>query len=93
VRFVADFDQPGLALGSLLAERFGATPWRMTDDIYRGAVRSDLPSLTARVTDPEWAPGLGAAMAKAGRAVPVEQVLDELLGALELELRGAIASA
>jgi uncharacterized protein (TIGR02679 family) len=93
VRFVADFDQPGLALGSLLARRFGATPWRMTADVYRGAVRSDLPPLAARATDPEWAPELGTAMAHAGRAVPVEQVLAELLEALALDLRGPGAPA
>jgi hypothetical protein len=89
VRFVADFDQRGLALGSLLARRFGATPVRMTADVYRGAVRSDLPPLAGRIADPEWAPDLGTAMADEGHAVPVEQVLDELLGALELEIAGA----
>ena len=93
VRFVADFDGPGLALGSLLARRFGATSWRMTPEVYRDAVRSDLPSLAARVTDPDWAPGLGTAMAQAGRAVPVEQVLDELLAALALDVSGAAAPA
>ena len=61
--------------------------------MYGDAVRSDLPSLAARVTDPDWAPGLGTAMAQAGRAVPVEQVLDELLAALALDVSGATAPA
>ncbi len=91
VRFVVDFDQPGLALGSLLARRFGATPWRMAADDYRASVRSDLPQLAGRAPEPEWAPGLGAAMTQAGRAVPVEQVLDELMAALEAEVgRGGV---
>jgi uncharacterized protein (TIGR02679 family) len=93
VRFATDFDQPGLALGSLLARRFGATPWRMSADVYRGSVRSDLPVLTGRVTDPEWAPELGTAMAQAGRAVPVEQVLAELLGALAAEVAGTATAS
>jgi uncharacterized protein (TIGR02679 family) len=93
VRFVTDFDQPGLALGSLLARRFGATPWRMTADIYQRAVRSDLPPLAGRVADPEWAPELGTAMAHSGHAVPVEQVLEDLLGALATEVEGAGALA
>jgi hypothetical protein len=61
----------------------------MTADVYRGAVRSDLPPLAGRIADPEWAPDLGTAMADEGHAVTVEQVLDELLGALELEIAGA----
>jgi uncharacterized protein (TIGR02679 family) len=89
VRFVADFDPSGLALGSLLARRFGATPCRMTTDVYAGAVRSDLPALAGRVTDPEWAPELGTEMAHAGHAVPVEQVLEDLLAALDGETAGA----
>jgi uncharacterized protein (TIGR02679 family) len=92
VRFVVDFDRLGLALGSLLARRLGATPWWMTAASYRSAVRSDLPALAGRVTDPDWAPELGAAMAHAGRAVPVEQVLEELIATLELEVAGTGAA-
>ena len=61
----------------------------MTADAYERAVRSDLPPLTGRVPDPEWAPELGTAMAHAGHAVPVEQVLDDLLAGLALEVRSA----
>jgi hypothetical protein len=91
VRFVADFDQPGLALGTLLALRFGAAPWRMTADVYRGTVRSGLPLLAGRVTDPEWAPELGTAMAQAGLAVPVEQLLEDLVEELAAEVGGTPA--
>jgi uncharacterized protein (TIGR02679 family) len=86
VRFVTGFDQPGLALGTLLVERFGATPWRMTAAAYRSAVRSDLPPLGGRVDGPAWSSELGVAMAQAGRALPLEQVLDEVLATLDLEV-------
>jgi hypothetical protein len=58
----------------------------MSAEVYRAAARSDLPPLTSRAADPDWAPELGTAMTQAGRALPVEQVLDELLAALELEV-------
>jgi hypothetical protein len=86
VRFVTGFDQPGLALGTLLVERFGATPWRMTAAAYRSAVRADLPPLAGRVDGPAWATELGTAMTQAGRALPLEQVLDEVLATLDLEV-------
>jgi uncharacterized protein (TIGR02679 family) len=89
VRFTTGFDHPGLAVGTLLAELFGAAPWRMSARVYRAAARSDLPPLTGRVPEPEWAGDLPAAMTLAGRAVPVEQVLDELLDALAADL-GAV---
>jgi uncharacterized protein (TIGR02679 family) len=86
LRFLTDFDQTGLALGTQLAERFGATPWRMTAQVYRRSVRSDMPPLGARLPEVPWAPELPAAMTQAGRSVPVEQLLDEVLADLGAEL-------
>ncbi len=88
LRFVTDFDGPGLALGTLLAERFGARAWRMSVADYRAAARSDLPPVTGRVASPPWAGELAAAMTQAGRAVPAEQVLGEILESLAQELPG-----
>jgi uncharacterized protein (TIGR02679 family) len=89
LRFVTDFDGPGLALGALLAQCFGAQAWRMSAGDYRAAARSDLPPVTGRVASPTWAPELAAAMTQAGRAVPAEQVLGEILESLAEELRGS----
>jgi uncharacterized protein (TIGR02679 family) len=89
LRFTTGFDQPGLTVGALLAQRFGATPWRMTPQVYLAAARSDLPPLTGRVAEPGWDGDLVTAMARAGRAVPAEQVLDELLEALAADMRDA----
>ncbi len=86
LRFLTDFDQPGICLGSELVERFDASPWRMSVEIYQASVRSDLPPLGGRVGDVPWAPGLAAAMNQAGRAVPVEQLLDDVLAELDGDL-------
>jgi hypothetical protein len=86
VRFTADLDQRGLAVGTTLVERYGATPWCMTAEVYRAAARSDLPRFTGRVPEPAWQGDLGTALAEVGRALPVEQMLDELLDALAAEL-------
>ena len=88
LRFTTGFDEPGLAVGSLLADRFGATPWRMTPEVYGEAARCDLSPLGARLPTVGWAEGLSEAMAREGRAVPLEQVLEELLTALDTELAG-----
>ena len=86
LRFTLDFDAPGLALGTLLTERFGATAWRMGVEDYRRGVRSDLPPIAGRVVPPPWAPELAATITQAGRAVPAEQVLGELVESLAAEL-------
>ncbi|HYJ75527.1 MAG TPA: DUF2399 domain-containing protein, partial [Kineosporiaceae bacterium] len=86
LRFLADFDQAGIAVGAQLAQRLGAAPWRMSAEVYRRSARSDLPPLGGRLDEVPWAPGLAAAMAQAGRSVPVEQLIDEVLADLEAEL-------
>jgi uncharacterized protein (TIGR02679 family) len=86
LRFTTGLDPQGLTVGTLLVERFGATPWRMTADVYRAAARSDLPRLVGRVPEPAWSGDLGLALAQVGRAVPAEQTLDELLDALAADL-------
>ena len=84
--FTVDFDQAGIALGTLLVERFSATPRRMTADVYGKALRSDLPRLAGRLPSAAWDPDLVAAMTRAGRAVPLEQVLEDLLADLAAEV-------
>ncbi|MGZ4612609.1 MAG: TIGR02679 domain-containing protein, partial [Kineosporiaceae bacterium] len=52
--FTVDFDQAGIALGTLLVDRFSATPRRMTADVYGKALRSDLPRLAGRLPAAAW---------------------------------------
>lgn len=75
-----DFDWPGLVIGNLMIERFGATPWRFSSADY--ATAPDGPPLTGRAIQPAWDRDLADRMATRGVAVHEEQVLADLLADL-----------
>lgn len=80
--FHADFDWPGLRIGSLLAAQLAATPWRFMARDYHaalGLLASEAVPLKGPTVRPVWDPELGASMSAAGRAVFEEHVIDSLL--------------
>lgn len=58
----ADFDPAGLAITAWLAERAGATPWRMATSDYLSMVSAarDRPPLKGAVPPTPWGPGSAA---------------------------------
>ena len=86
LRFHGGFDWNGVATANLLLERCRVQPWRMGAADYAAAVTPGMPQLTGRPVSPTWDRQLGAVMTNAGRAVPEEQVLPELLDGVRAEL-------
>lgn len=84
LRFHTDFDGGGIRIGNLLHDRFGAHPWRMGTDDYRGALArvTRTSELVAGVPDARWDSELAPAMRREGRVVSEEHVLDDLLADL-----------
>jgi uncharacterized protein (TIGR02679 family) len=80
----ADFDPAGLAITAWLAERAGATPWRMTASDYLSVVSTvrDRPPFKAAVPPTPWDPSLQRVMARHGVAVYEEDLRRQLLAAL-----------
>lgn len=80
----ADFDAVGLGITAWLAERTGATPWRMGAADYRAAISSGRArvALAGRLPATPWDPDLGPAMAEAGVAVYEEELRILLLAAM-----------
>lgn len=79
LRYHGDFDWPGLRIGNLVRRSFGAQPWRFGADDYRAA---DLTRGLALQGDPQsadWDPQLGPEMARQGRAVHEEALVESLL--------------
>ncbi len=85
-----DFDWPGLRIGQLVMDRFGAAPWRFATTDYLHA--PDGPPLRGRPARAAWAHDLADAMAARGTAVHEEQVLDALLTDLTATSPSAWAS-
>ena len=85
----ADFDPSGLAITAWLAERAGATPWRMGMSDYLSVVAAarDRPPLKGAVPPTPWDPGLQHAMERHGAAVYEEDVRAQLL----VSMREALA--
>jgi uncharacterized protein (TIGR02679 family) len=81
--FHADFDGGGIRIGNLLADRFGATPWRMGRLEYEAAAGSAGRPLGAAPPEASWDPELATAIVARGRAVHEEQLLDELVNELD----------
>jgi uncharacterized protein (TIGR02679 family) len=81
IRFHADFDWGGIRIGNLLAEQFGAVPWRFTASDYRAALStaSESVPLKGAAVSADWDPDLDGAMRGAGRAVFEEQMIPILL--------------
>ncbi|MGH9185337.1 MAG: TIGR02679 family protein, partial [Acidimicrobiales bacterium] len=79
-----DFDWPGLTIANHLMARHHCRPWRMGADDYEDALRdaaplaAELPALAGPPVAASWEPELTAAMARAGRVVHEELVLDVL---------------
>jgi uncharacterized protein (TIGR02679 family) len=74
-----DFDPTGIEIAGWLAERVGATPWRMNAPDYERAVARSTVAITGRVPDAPWDPYLGDAMRRHRRAVFEEDLRAQLL--------------
>jgi uncharacterized protein (TIGR02679 family) len=83
IHWRADFDWAGLRIVSAARLRYGAIPWRMTTESYVEAlaVGGSEPLRGAPAESP-WDPDLAAALAREGRAVMEERLLEGLLGDL-----------
>jgi uncharacterized protein (TIGR02679 family) len=81
----ADLDPAGLAITAWLADRAGTTPWRMRAQDLTTALAVDRPRppLRGTVGPTPWDPPLGPALAAAGVTVPEEDLVDELLDAMD----------
>lgn len=77
-----DFDWAGIQIGNLVMRRHGAVPWRFCSADYRAARGGR--ALEGSPVAAVWDPGLQAAMVAGGRAVHEEEVLEVLLGDLDL---------
>lgn len=85
LRYHGDFDWPGVGIARSVIIRHGARPWRMSAADYLAGVRSDAEhvALTGAPAPTPWDPGLGEAMAAAGRAVYEESVCGPLIADLD----------
>ena len=82
LEFHVDFDGGGIRIGNLLADRFGATPWRMGRLEYEAAAGSAGRPLGAAPPEASWDRELASAILARGRAVHEEQLLDGLVDEL-----------
>jgi len=95
LRYHGDFDWPGIAIANPLVAGLGCRPWRFGAADYVGALArlaptvAELPPLGPRPIPPTWDRPLGDEMARAGRAVHEELVLDDLLADLLADLTSA----
>ncbi|MGE0713703.1 MAG: TIGR02679 family protein [Planctomycetota bacterium] len=88
-----DFDPDGLRIAGLILRRHGAIPWRFrAQDYVTSAGGADLARETRRAARSPWDPALANALRLAGRAVPEERLLEDLLGDLAAETPGAGAA-
>lgn len=87
LRYHGDFDWPGLAIGNVVMNAFGAEPWLFAAGDYRRAVRASAPSsrrLDAHARDAVWDAELKQAMLASGIAIDEEAVAMELLQDLDV---------
>ena len=88
LRYHGDFDWPGIAIANLLVATHGCRPWRFGAGDYVEALArfaptiAELAPLGPTPTEASWDPALSDEMARAGRAVHEELVLDDLLADL-----------
>lgn len=95
LRYHGDFDWPGLRIANLVMKRHGAEPWRYDAAIYErlNDAHAAGPELVGPKVEASWDVRLGSAMAKRGRAVHEEAMLDELLEDLEPQYVGLCGGA
>lgn len=82
LRFHTDFDRGGLRIGNLLADRFGARPWRMGRADYEAAAGARGVPLTSPPEKAMWDAELATCLSARGVAVHEEQLLEGLLADL-----------
>lgn len=80
VRYHGDLDWPGLRIGAEVLTRTGGRPWRFDASSYADAPKGL--ELSGAPVDSPWDRTLAEEMARCGRAVHEEAVLDLLLGDL-----------
>jgi uncharacterized protein (TIGR02679 family) len=85
LRYHGDFDWPGVSIAASVMARHGAVPWRMSAPDYLAGVRADHEhvSLSGTAQPTPWDPALAELMAKTGRVVYEEAVIDALVADLQ----------
>ncbi|MGH3908707.1 MAG: TIGR02679 family protein [Pseudonocardiaceae bacterium] len=80
LRYHGDFDGEGIRIAANVLAGTGATPWRMSTEDYRSALR-ELPSgpPVGRVTEAPWDEHLATALRETGVTVSEERVARRLL--------------
>ncbi len=88
LRYHGDFDWPGITIANLLVDRYDCQPWRFCSPDYLDALSTlaptvaELPVLDGSPVCAHWDDRLTTDMARAGRAVHEELVLDQLIADL-----------
>jgi uncharacterized protein (TIGR02679 family) len=80
IRWRADFDWAGLRIVTAGRQRYGATPWRMSAEVFTSALVTGVSEpLRGPPAASPWDPPLAAELTRAGRAIMEERLLDDLL--------------
>src|SRR3569833_2804249 len=82
IRWRSEFGWPGIRMTAAAAERYAATPWRMSADDYDAALVSRTDRLEGSRSATPWDPRLADAMAHEGHAAREEWLLPDLLADL-----------
>lgn len=88
ILYHGDFDWPGISIANRVIGGYGGQPWRMGAGDYEaalvaaGARMVELPPLIGAAVEAVWDGELGPAMARSGRAVHEELILEDLVADL-----------
>jgi uncharacterized protein (TIGR02679 family) len=88
LRYHGDFDWPGIAIANLMVGSYQCQPWQFRSDDYLAAlaglapVVAELPALNGAPVGSCWDAQLTTEMARAGRAVHEELLLNDLIADL-----------
>lgn len=88
LRYHGDFDWPGITIANLMLGSYQCRPWQFGSDDYLTAlaglapVVAELPALSGAPVGAGWDPQLTTEMARAGRAVHEELLLNDLIAEL-----------
>jgi uncharacterized protein (TIGR02679 family) len=97
LRYRGDFDWPGIGIANQVMSSYQARPWRMCSADYEAALAGagaeviELPLLEGSPVEASWDGGLAATMARRGRVVHEELLLEELISDLSSVLQPPVA--
>lgn len=89
IRYQGDADWPGIEIASDLRRHVDLQPWRLTSEELPRLIERPGPPLAGSLVTTPWDPKLADALARRGRALHEETVLDLLLTDLGIATRPA----